>query len=87
MRKFFAVITSVILLSSCKQTDTKNVQNKETTKKDSAKVESSSQTAQSNSDLLEQFSKNKNEIHYPIKKLETHYTKSTLKKTILCWDR
>jgi len=69
MRKFFVVITSVILLSSCKQTDTKNVQNKETTKKDSAKVESSTQTAQSNSDLLEQFSKNKNEIVLKLKTL------------------
>jgi len=68
MRKLLTVITSVILLSSCKQTDTKNVQNKETTKKDSIKVENSSQTVQSNSDLLEQFSKNKNEV---IRKLKT----------------
>ncbi|WP_369014367.1 hypothetical protein [Flavobacterium anhuiense] len=69
MRKFFTVITCVILLSSCKQTDNKSVQNKETTKKDSTKVESSTQTAQSNSDLLEQFSKNKNEIVLKLKTL------------------
>ncbi|WDF64296.1 hypothetical protein [Flavobacterium sp. KACC 22763] len=68
MRKSLTVIASVILLSSCKQTDTKNVQNKETTKKDSIKVENTTQTEQSNSDLLEQFSKNKNEV---IRKLKT----------------
>lgn len=69
MRKFLTVITSVILLSSCKQTDNKNIQEKKTTKKDSAKVEKSSQTAQSGSDLLEQFSKNKNEVVLQLKTL------------------
>ncbi|KAF2082730.1 tol-pal system YbgF family protein [Flavobacterium sharifuzzamanii] len=69
MRKLLTVITSVILLSSCKQTDTKNIQNKETTKKDSIKIENSSQTVQSNSDLLEQFSKNKNEVIHKLKTL------------------
>ncbi|MET3026349.1 hypothetical protein ABXT06_06720 [Flavobacterium sp. UW10123] len=69
MRKFFTVITSVILLSSCKQTDTKNIPEKKETKKDTAKVEDSSQTAQVSSDLLEQFSKNKNEVVLKLKTL------------------
>ncbi|MNQ59672.1 hypothetical protein D3C85_739310 [compost metagenome] len=69
MRKFFTVLTSLILLSSCKQTENKNIPDKKAIKKDSTKVEDSSQTTQVSSDLLEQFSKNKNEVVLKLKTL------------------
>ncbi len=69
MRKSLITVASVILLSSCKQTDTKNIPDRKETKKDSTKVEDSSQTAQVSSDLLEQFSKNKNEVVLKLKSL------------------
>ncbi|MFC4476815.1 hypothetical protein [Flavobacterium chungangensis] len=69
MKKFIIAITSVILLSSCKQTATKSVSSKAEIKKDSAKVEDGAKTAQSDSNLLEQFSKNKNEVVLQLKSL------------------
>ncbi|PBI91594.1 hypothetical protein BSF41_11960 [Flavobacterium sp. ACN2] len=69
MRKFIIAITSLILLSSCKQTDNKSVSGKAEIKKDSVKVEDGAKTAQSDSNLLEQFSKNKNEVVLQLKSL------------------
>lgn len=69
MKKFIIAITSLILLSSCKQTANKSVSSKAEIKKDSAKVEDDAKTAQSDSNLLEQFSKNKNEVVLQLKSL------------------
>ncbi|MDQ6527785.1 hypothetical protein [Flavobacterium sp. LHD-85] len=80
MRKFFIVITSVILLSSCKQTENKNIPQKKETKKDSTKVEDSSQTAQVSSDLLEQFSKNKNEVILKLKSISAEEANTLYEK-------
>jgi TolA-binding protein len=78
MRKFIIAITSVILLSSCKKTDNKSVSGKAEIKKDSAKVEDGAKTAQSNSNLLEQFSKNKNEVVLQLKSLPNREAANTL---------
>jgi hypothetical protein len=69
MRKFIIAITSVILLSSCKQTANESVSGKTEIKKDSIKVEDATKIEQSDSNLLEQFSKNKNEVVLQLKSL------------------
>ncbi|WP_125723716.1 hypothetical protein [Flavobacterium ustbae] len=69
MRKSIIAITVLILLSSCKQTDNKNVADKTEIKKDSIKVQNFAQTAQSDSDLLQLFTKNKNEVVLQLKSL------------------
>ncbi|UPZ17547.1 hypothetical protein [Flavobacterium humidisoli] len=69
MRKFIIAITSVILLSSCKQTANESVSGKTEIKKDSIKVEDAAKIKQSDSNLLEQFSKNKNELVLQLKSL------------------
>jgi len=69
MRKFIIAITSVILLSSCKQTANESVSGKTEIKKDSIKVEDAAKIEQSDSNLLEQFSKNKNEVVLQLKSL------------------
>ncbi|RYJ39726.1 hypothetical protein NU08_1395 [Flavobacterium anhuiense] len=69
MRKIFVLIVSGILLSACKQTDNKNISGKQEIKKDSAKVENSSQTVKSDLGLFEQFSKNKNEVILKLKSI------------------
>ncbi|MBO9586754.1 MAG: hypothetical protein J7574_21520 [Flavobacterium sp.] len=78
MRKSVIAVTSVILLSSCKQTDNKSVSVPKEIKKDSSKVEDSAQTAQSNSSLLELFSKNKNEVILKLKSLPNKETANVL---------
>ncbi|MCV2486414.1 hypothetical protein OD917_15880 [Flavobacterium sp. SH_e] len=69
MRKIFVMIVSGILLSACKQPDNKNISDKQEIQKDSAKVEDSSQTVKSDLGLLEQFSKNKNEVILKLKSI------------------
>lgn len=69
MRKFIIAITSVILLSSCKQTGNESISGKREIKKDSIKVEDATKIEQSDSNLLEQFSKNKNEVVLQLKSL------------------
>jgi len=69
MRKIFVLIVSGILLSACKQTDNKNISEKQEIKKDSIKTEASAETIKSDSGLLEQFSKNKNEIILQLKSI------------------
>ncbi|WP_286968902.1 hypothetical protein [Flavobacterium sp. UBA4854] len=69
MRKIFVMIVSGILLSACKQTDNKSISDKQEIKKDSTKVEGSSETVKSDLGLLEQFSKNKNEVILKLKSI------------------
>lgn len=69
MRKFIIAITSVISLSSCKQTANESVSGKTEIKKDSNKVEDAAKIEQSDSNLLEQFSNNKNEVVLQLKSL------------------
>ncbi|SHF77089.1 tol-pal system YbgF family protein [Flavobacterium defluvii] len=68
MKKTFIVITFGVLLSSCKQTD-KPASNKKEIKNDSIKTEIPAKTAQSDLELLELFSKNKNEIILKLKSI------------------
>lgn len=68
MKKIFTVITFGVLLSSCKQTD-KPVSDKKEISNDSIKTEQSIETAQSELELTELFSKNKNEVILKLKSL------------------
>jgi len=78
MRKFIIAITSVILLSSCKQTADESVSGKTEIKKDSIKVEDAAKIERSDSNLLEQFSKNKNEVVLQLKSLPNKEAANTL---------
>lgn len=69
MRKIFVLIVSGILISACKQTDNKSIPDKKEIKKDSIKVEDSAQTIKSDFGLLEQFSKNKNDVILKLKSI------------------
>lgn len=68
MKKIFIVITFGVLLSSCKQTN-KPASNKNNIKNDSIKTENSIETTQSDLELLELFSKNKNEVILKLKSI------------------
>ncbi|MDP5202143.1 hypothetical protein [Flavobacterium sp. DG2-3] len=69
MRKSIITITALVLLSSCKQTENKSLADKTEVKKDSTKVQNSVQTASSDSDLLQLFTKRKNEVVLQLKSL------------------
>lgn len=70
MKKSIIAITAVILLSSCKQTENKSIADKTEVKKDSTKVHNNPvQTGQSDSDLLQLFTKRKNEVVHQLKSL------------------
>jgi len=68
MRKLSALLAFGILLSACKKNDDKTISSPNKVKNDSIKVQSAT-TETSNSDLLERFSKNKNEVILQLKSL------------------
>lgn len=69
MRKFFTFIAFSILLSSCKQNESKTVPDQKIVKNDSIQTNDSAQTATLDSDLLELFSKNKNAVILKLKSI------------------
>lgn len=69
MRKIFSFIILALLLSSCKQNESKTIPDKTETMKDSVQDDHAAQIEQSDSDLAELFSKNKNEIILKLKSL------------------
>ena len=69
MRKIFSFIILAILVSACKQKDNKTIPTQTETGKDSIKEDHSAPIAQTDSDLAELFSKNKNEIILKLKSL------------------
>jgi hypothetical protein len=70
MRKIFTAIAFAILLFSCKDNETKSLPQKKDTQNDSIKAAPSKKTVQSNStELLELFSKNKEEVILKLKSL------------------
>lgn len=69
MRKIFSFIIFALLLSSCKQNESKTIPDKTETMKDSVQDDHAAQIEPSDSDLLELFSKNKSEIILKLKSL------------------
>lgn len=68
MRKIFIAITFAVLFSSCNQTK-KPALDKKAIKNDSIKIEDSTTTKMSDLELLELFSKNKNEVILKLKSI------------------